>query len=254
MDDGLEIVKRIWVVESMEEYASFYDQTWADEFDRTLHPTKLYSSAVDLILEWKAAAYTAAMPWQLVTSIPNFLKGCSLVPQTIPIAVPTMTPAEAWSAYMKIKGFGITLWGSQRICYGAIYHAYENCLVGCLAVASGQLDYRPKRIGKVDKRAPWETLKDDLNAHVAKSLGDECLGDENVCLARLIRNALAHKGGRTNQDIDSRNKCMQIEDGFVQIRPIDTRNLFNLLKHKVNRVAQAVRPLPSFVKPDTQCS
>lgn len=245
MDDGTEIVKRIAVEEKMDEYVSFFDPTWAEEFLISLRMTKLDPYAIDLVFDWKAAAYTAAMPWLLVRAIPDFLKGYSSVPQMVPTAMPSMTPSDIWSKYRQNResnGFNIILWGSQRICYGAIYHAYENFLVSCL-VASGKSDYRPM---KKKGRAPWQVLKDDLNMLVAK-IGDECLEDENVFLARLVRNALDHKGGRTNREIESRNTCMQIEDGFVQIRPVDTRNLFNLLKHKASRVAEVTHALPVFL-------
>jgi hypothetical protein len=229
-DNGEEVF-RIHVVTDPDAYRNFYDMDWARRFSDLTETTRLSEPALNLILDWKGAAFTAAMPWVLIR-----LPG---------------DPYNRWDYYMGIGTFKTTLWSSQRICYAAIYHAYENFVTRCVAEAKNKPNYRPKK----HKRTPTEALGDDLN-DIIPGAGDYCLKDAHVDFARLVRNALAHNGGRSAPEIEAKNTehktdggrvhKLMILDGMIQVVPDDTRFLFDLLKQKVLWLAEKAKDHPKY--------
>jgi hypothetical protein len=232
----------IGIDKNINNYASFYDANWAGEFSSITEPTTLSEAGLDLILCWKGAAYTAAMPFLLVNGLRDILVGVNAGLQTrIPVSIAGLPGiSEIWESYMKIPGFTIVLWSSQRTCYGAMYHAYEHFLRVCVAVAAGVPTYkgtRPQLIGKLNE--------------IMGSVGDECLGSDAVTFAADIRNSLAHNGGRSSPDIESRagKYNLEIAGGRVHIRPANTRELFVLLEQKAMIVARMAKNNPQFQRP-----
>jgi hypothetical protein len=98
-----------------------------------------------------------------------------------------------WSDFLSpdIQEFQLSLWGCQRLCYGAVYHAYENFVRQCVGMVREEPDYR--------------ALFGKLVADGKAAFGDEaiayCLKDQFVKVARLTRNALAHNGGRLTDEL-----------------------------------------------------
>jgi hypothetical protein len=136
----------------------------------------------------------------------------------------------------------LALWGSPRTSYTSIFHAYENFLRQCTAVAIGEAgEYRPK--------SP-QLLKDAKTAF-GGPLADECLEARPVRIARLIRNSLAHNGGTVTSEFAKPENAhtIAVVDGRFQIMPYDTRALFNDLKGRALRLAEFAVTLPQL-KPD----
>ena len=53
-----------------------------------------------------------------------------------------LAPDEMWQHLLRNQEFQFALAGSQRLCYGAIYYAYEDFLARCVGLARGESDYR----------------------------------------------------------------------------------------------------------------
>lgn len=220
VDKGEE-VRHVYVDIALDAYRSFYDKGWAERFSNITETTKLSEPGLDLIRDWKGAAFTAAMPWVLIRFLDE--------------------PHRRWNYYMRIGTFQTTLWSSQRICYAAIYHAYENFLTRCVGAALNRPDYRPKK----RNRTPTQAVGDGLNTLISGA-GEYCLEDADVNYARLVRNALAHNGGRPSPEIERINTKLKIDDGQIHILPYDTRSLFDLLKQKVFWLAEKAKDHPQF--------
>src|SRR5207253_2041712 len=88
-----------------------------------------------------------------------------------------------WLKVGNLKG----LWGSQRTVYGAVYHTYENFVSRCVGLARNEPDYRSPNA---------KALHADARAAFGDTTADFCLTDQAVDAARLVRNALAHHGGK----------------------------------------------------------
>ena len=133
--------------------------------------------------------------------------------------------------------FRLNIWGSQRISYGAIYHAYENFIREAVGLALGVANYKAGHIS---------TLLKDCERSFGKPIADVCLADSDVEAARLVRNALAHNGGKETSKLHGVAHGILIENGELQMMAPDTRRLFDLLKSRAYKLAEKAVTLPSI--------
>jgi hypothetical protein len=132
-----------------------------------------------------------------------------------------------WSELLQEREFQLSLWGSQRICYVAIYHAFEDFVRQCVTAASGKpVGWRPEHLVRAARQAFGETFV------------ETCLGDHEVTQARLVRNALSHYGGKITAELTQLGCSLMVEEGVVQIMPADTAHLFDVLKERAYEVAK----------------
>jgi hypothetical protein len=142
-------------------------------------------------------------------------------------------PQALFDSYLDSPGgheLKLSLWGTQRVVYGAIYHAYENFVSQCVGVVKNDPGYRSDN-GK--------SLLADLKAAFDAGTIQDCVTDPVINIARLIRNALAHHGGRETEELKKEPHGIAICDGELQIMPDDTRHLFNALKDRALKLADA---------------
>ena len=208
----------------LDSYESFFDHDWARSLFRLVDQTQLDPLAMDLCTDWKGAANTARLPWLVVHSLESFhtgylqpnepfwqkltraLRGFFLdktkhsfnptkrkelagifdkvsddVQETIRKAPPALDRQKMWEAFLGVEEFSISLWSSQRLCYGAVYYAYENFLSQCVSIGQKKLDYRAHSAAQ---------LRDDLNKLFGSAIGNMCLDDGKVTLARRV----GHRG------------------------------------------------------------
>jgi hypothetical protein len=66
-----------------------------------------------------------------------------------------------------------------------------------------------------------------------------------VRAARLVRNALAHGGGRESEQLRAFPHGLAVENGTIQVLAQDVRRLFNVLKLKALRLTEKAVTLPS---------
>lgn len=135
-----------------------------------------------------------------------------------------------WSNFLSpdIVEFQLSLWGSQRLCYGAVYHAYENFIRQCVGTARKEPDYS----------ALFAKLVADAKAAFGNELTAYCLEDHVVTAARLTRNAPAHNGGRMTDQLRRIPHDLVVEDDEIQIMPPHTKKLFDELKQRVFRLTE----------------
>jgi len=131
----------------------------------------------------------------------------------------------------------LALWGSQRIGYGSIYHAYEDFVRQSVAVAKGKPGYGGRRI---------HTLFRDMALHFGKRVADDRLASRHVREARLVRNALAHHGGKETAQLKALGHHLAVEQGMLQIMASDTRALLDLLQRRAYRLVEAAAVLPEI--------
>jgi hypothetical protein len=129
-----------------------------------------------------------------------------------------------WSDFLApdIMEFHLSLWGSQRLCYGAVYHAYENFIRQCVEIARKEPEYR----------ALFAKLVTDGKAAFGNEVIAKCLEDQVVTAARLTRNALAHNGGRMTEQLSRIPHDLVVENDEIQIMPLHTKRLFDELKQR----------------------
>ena len=271
--------KKLMIDDRLESYQSFYDHEWARSFSQLVSGTMLDPPALDLCKDWKGAANAGRLPWHVVHSLKDFYYGylqpgdssfqrltkgllvwlqdrtrhsfnltkqkeligivnkvSQEVQEGITKAPPVLDLDEIWSEFLSITEFTLSLWSLQKLCYCAVYYAYENFLRMCVSIGQDRPEYRPRT----------DELMRDLRALFGIPIGDACLSDEGVVLARQVRNALAHNGGRATTEIEANRGELSILDGDIQIMPLDVRKLYTLLKGQVTAIAEKSRSMAAF--------
>ena len=232
-------------------------------------------------MEWKAAAYTASMPVELLRHVKafhdNFVNTGELnthllqlafgIPGELVKELPELTGDpellrklqtkvmgigariheartaakvefpldQLWNDYLKESVFQLSLWGSLRICYVAIYSAYDNFLARMVGVVLGQ------RV-----RTNQDFVKHLRNAF-GEAICDRCWTQTPVLIARLARHSLAHAGGRVTDELRNLKHGFEVRDDRIQIVPRNVKALWALLKKNVTEVVEAAVAMDRFV-------
>jgi hypothetical protein len=128
-----------------------------------------------------------------------------------------------------------SLWGSQRICYGAVFHAYEDFITQCVGLARNDPDYQVFK---------WKSLASHAKDAFGQAIADYCLTDQPVEIARLVRNRLAHNGGKICKELEALPHGIEVANDILQIKPVDNHKLFAMLKERVRLLAEAAIKVP----------
>jgi hypothetical protein len=271
-------IKNIRFSPDISDYDDFFDFQWSTQLTQIVEGTVFVQPAFDLTTDWHAATSVASMPstfmhsidgiWKVVhekndafkfaqklaNSMTNFLmnKLPDLASRRTEINAAMgelskeyerMRPADPfplqqqWEGLTDDMAFQLVLCGSQRLAFGAIYFAYEN--------------FVQHVIQKMIHNPTWRTNGNDtyssrLTALFDAAVANDCLvGQFDVVkLSRLVRNSLAHNGGRVTgelkaiADAQGNKFAFHILDGYLQIMAGNTRDLYNILKYKVLLLAE----------------
>lgn len=259
-------------------YESFYDHAWGVEFGKLSDESRIQLAAFDLTRDWKGIGLATRMPWLMIESLQSFHGGFT---KTNPPFYKRLTmafgrhvteksrlsnmqkkelleivnqlgedvqkdmeqlgsgfdPDAFWQEYLGVSEFCMALWNGQRIAFGAVYYAYENFLQRVVAVGRQDEGYRAMNIGD---------LRKGLEPFFGVALTRECLDDPKIEVARLVRNALTHDGGRVSDKLRKTAHGIRVEDDQLQIFPEDTRELFNLLKDRATKIAESAATNSAF--------
>jgi hypothetical protein len=132
-----------------------------------------------------------------------------------------------WQEALANSEFQLSLWGSQRLCYGGLYYAYEDFLL---------------RVFKLVKADPNYRIQDKFSKDFADAFGvplrDYCWSDQKVLAARFVRHALVHAGGRETKDVKGVKHGIKVADGELQIMAPNTVALFCLLKDRALKLTE----------------
>ena len=259
-------------------YESFFDHEWAARFGKLSDKSRLQLPAFDPTRDWKGIAVATRMPWLMVESVKSFHGGFTQtnppfhtrltrmfgeyvtsrsnlsnmrkkemleiveqlgadVQRDMARLGPAFDPQALWQEYLGVREFGLALWNAQRIAYGAIYYAYENFVQRVVAVGRTDDSYRAKR---------FPDLCNDFGTLFGDALRQECLGIPEVDIARLVRNALTHDGGRVSEKLRAKQHGITVEGDELHIMPHDTRGLFDLLKARATKIAETAANLATF--------
>ena len=269
--------KQFFIDPKYDSYQSFFDHTWAQGIDQLAAGTPLELVVFDLCAAWKSAANTHRLPWLMFQLFQSFARKFLEARESIGSlylgalnerlttemsglrhmqrrqlgealqriyeevrnkpdkVVGEFVLEKLWDRIVPEFEFSASLWASQRLCFGAIYYAYEDFLVRTYRVIAVDPDYRIRNA---------KQFGDDFAKAFTNGLRDYCFaGDVNV--ARMVRNSIAHNGGRETEELRKEKHPYRVESGEIQIVPSNTTSLFELLKERATKVvAEVVSRLP----------
>lgn len=279
--------RKIHIETDIKSYERYMPDDWGDKTITPIPTgTVLERLLLDLAMSWRSTSYTAQMP---VTSIRAMHaaaigRGSFVSPDSSIIAyseriigeltlrVPVLTengalraklvgelatiaaefrdraaavvdeyPIEPiWEQFMKVTAFGISLWASQRVAYVAFYNAYEAFIVGCLKVGTGLPSLR-----STDKKTFNQALRTGLGNDVSNS----CWSHHEINIARLVRHALSHNGGRETVDLNKQRHGIKLIGDELQIVPADNHRMLRRLRKAVEEVVAVTKDDTKFMAP-----
>ena len=281
---------------NLSSYDKFFDHEWARGIFESVNETPLEDAVYSLLLAWRSANGAHILPWLMANSLRQYVQGeikgnlhfrdnyaASFIEnivekiermmqsslksdqrRSLRQAVKTIEKEAHdafrvaqgrvhfdvdgyWKSLVETSEFQFSILGIQRINYGSLFFAYEDFLAN--AIRTKELSY---------------SSKDRNNAiHVAfpkyfgKSLTDFCCSHDEVTLARLVRNSLAHNGGRFGSEFEKftirftdatgsdrvllQGERFALVDGKIQITPANTAYLFCVLKERITKIVAEYR-------------
>lgn len=153
--------------------------------------------------------------------------------------------AGYWNFLIATSEFQFCILGTQRINYSSLFFAYEDFLANSI---------RTKEPGYSSKKPP---IKIAFANHFGDPLTKFCSDHEEVVLAKLVRHALVHNGGRFGKDLNDdyaarfvdvtgapkaqlRGDQFNVVRGKIQITPCNTAHLFHILKDRVTKIVETL--------------
>lgn len=136
----------------------------------------------------------------------------------------------------------LSIFGSQRASYAAFFFEYENFVTICVGLARKK---DPKLKNETYRVFNAGKLLENFKAAFDEELAKYCLTDQPVKVGRIVRNALAHNGGKIKEaDRAEVRDVIEEIDGFARIMPEHNRVLFNDLKERAFRLAERTVAFP----------
>ena len=274
---------------NLSSYERFFDHEWAKDTFAVAKNTPLEDAVNALVMAWRSTNGAHILPWLMVESLKAFAQGeldgniryrASYSDQVVKGFVNKLegmmqyslkldqrsalkravarieeeahqaikTAREQvqfevtgyWQFLVKAQEFQFCILGIQRINYGSLFFAYEDFLAN--VIRTKEPTYSSKR----------EPIKAAFARNFGDSLTDFCWNHDDVDLARLVRNALAHNGGRFGKDLEKYRPLfanvtgtdkpllqpdrINLVDEKIQITPDNTTHLFGVLKKRVSKI------------------
>ena len=272
-----EISRTIQFNPNQEAYKGFFCNEWKVSFLKMTQKSRLREPGFDLSRTWEAISEARQLPWLMVECLdmktcetfekfePWDCKKIKIIGNKIiaglekrgerirpmlrqklqqaikeygeeidstrsQVAVQVLEKrGDLWGQLIAHNDFNTSLWGLERMCYGGLYFSYEWYLTQCLRLKRGEPKYRWRH---------GANCFTDFAASFGEALTESCLRDEEIQLARVTRNALAHNGGRITSELEGRRHTFHIEGEEIQINADHTTNLFHKLKDRVSELTQ----------------
>jgi hypothetical protein len=279
--------RAIHIATDIRAYEGYVPEDWGEKTIGPIPAgTVLERLLLDLGMSWRSASYTAQMPatairvmhaaavgrssfvtpdssivafsekiiGTLVQRVPELTENgplrAKLMAELTTISVEFRDRAAAvknefpigpiWAEFIVETTFQISLWASQRVAYVAFYNAYEAFIVDCLKVGTGLSSIR-----STDKKVFNEALRSGL----AKDISGPCWSHHEINIARLIRHALSHNGGRETQDLKKQKHGVKLIGEELQIVPEDIHKMLRRLRNAVEEIVSVTKDDPKFIAP-----
>jgi hypothetical protein len=279
-----EIIAHVRVDSELASYQTFFDHQWAKDIHKLVRNTKLMPVVDSLTLHWKSVADAHLMPWLVTKSLSGFAAGFlkARPPVTVEVvgalqrklvselgdAIPRRAqkalkaaveriamntrqaavkavevtrsryrPADIWAELFALPEFQLSLLGSQRLCYAGVYFGYENFVRQCTSLATG--------VAETEYQDSFSAMRNGMET----AFGHDVTGyvvDKDVNVARHVRNALVHAGGRISDSLREIPHGLVVEGDVLQIVAADTAKLFHQLKARAFALAEQAVTLPAI--------
>ena len=281
-----EIIRTIQLTVDKDQYRGFLSDDWCETLEkRTSTKASLSEIAIDLMMEWRAAAYTASLPVAVIDQLKGyhdaFVKDGDLNTGLLRLADaliskltaslpevsldPTITRnirktiveigAELIEARDKAKSeveFPLEATWQEYLKKSAFQLSIWGSQRVCFVAAYNAFENFVVRtiahaVGCPTLRVTDSNFKTLFRQVYGDGLFSSCWTNNQIHVARLARHALSHAGGRLTKALSEQTHGFETRDGYIQITPEKNRELFALLQGAVSSLVETAVTLASFV-------
>ena len=280
-----EIIRRVYVHTTPDSYRNFLSDDCAARIDAlTSSAPKLSKLVLDVVLDWRAAAYAVSLPAmlpeqvkgyhdsfvnsgeinttflrlaegicrKLVRRIPELTSDPPLIRRLQAEVVNLGSDLEAAKSGTEVEMPLDELW-EEYIKLPAFYLGlWGSQRIGFVSIYNAYDNFVVEMV-KVALSPPRCRSSDSgFNNLFASAFGEplkaKCWTDGRLNIARAARHALSHAGGRVTKELaDLRPKHdFVLEEGRIQITPDKTKELYGLLKDCVYALSEEAVTMPEF--------
>lgn len=264
-------------------YHNIFNDDWGERIVALVKSSpKLSALVFDLLIEWRAAAYTAALPVTILEHMKAFHDGFvntaeinttllrladAVIPKLAEI-VPNLTadPVMVRDLRSAIVDTGAKIEAARDKAEFEFPleetwrdyltdHVYQLSLWGsqriCYVSIYNSYDNFLARAVRIAASLPsCRTSDRDFNKNLTTSFGEpnfkKCWTDSKLNIARLVRHSLSHAGGRITNDLEKLEHGFAMLDDRIQVMPDNTKALYKLLEECVYSLAETAVTMPEF--------
>ena len=124
----------------------------------------------------------------------------------------TVTPEQAWSAFIEEKAFRFRVWSCLQTASVAAFNAYEGFLAAPL----------PPRVGR-------EGFDDRAKKYYGDKLHQRLLHTHVIDVATQLRHAISHNQGRCTDNLNKFRHGLATHDGLISVYPGDIRKFIKAM-------------------------
>jgi hypothetical protein len=144
--------------------------------------------------------------------------------------VESNTANDAWDLYLQNSEFQLSIVGLMNQTYSGIFFAYEHFVLSCYRIVSRDQSTRTNR-GDFSQK---------LASAIGEAVAEQCWNGHEMRGRKLIRNAIAHNGGKFHTQLDPWKSDLHVIDGVIQIAASENRQLYGSLASNVDALVSAV--------------
>jgi hypothetical protein len=275
--------RHVMIDDRLESYENFVPEAWARAISKAApQESILDNKLMDLVLSWRATAYTASMPASVVRSVQSAVEGVvespmrdSDVVRFADGAVKLMSRRlsalvedrklrdQILTELVKVGDRVRETRSNVRLELPAdkVWQNFVTVAPFYLAVWSSQrvsyvafynsyegfiVDCVKHAHGLERLRTTDKDFFDKLRTAFAKDVSSPCWTHHEMNIGRLVRHALSHANGKVTADLKKQNHSIQTVDGVLQIMPADNHKLLARLRAGVNALVACAKEDPRF--------
>ena len=278
-----ESIRTVYLNTKHEDYRNFFSDDWGERINRlTEHKPKLSELVFDLMMGWRAAAYTASQPLSILDHMKAFhdafvntgqinttlLRLAEIIPGRLANDLPELTvdPTVVRRIREKLVDIGAEIendraeaqvefplektWESYLADDAFQLSLWGSQRICYVSIYNSYEDFLVRAVsigsGIDGLRTTEKHFKKTLVGTFGEQIRDKCWTDPQINIARLARHAISHAGGRVTEALGKQNHGFVVRDGRIQIVPENTRALFAMLRDAAFALAESATEAEEF--------
>lgn len=272
---------------NMDAYRGLFSDDWGVRVtDFADGKSKLDPIVFDLLMEWRAAAYTASLPLAIIDHMKGYhdglfekrefsttlLRVASAVIGKLEHSIPELTSDSGMIRKLRER---IVVLGAEfeeardkaqfefpvaetwrdyldnNVYQLSLWGSQRTCYVSVYN-SFDSFAFRCVRCvrdlqNQQTSRTSQESFKDEFKATFGVDLKGACWTSSDVTLARAVRNSLTHANGTITRELAPRRDLkILVQDDLLHVMPDDTKHLYSVLSKAALTLVEKASTMPDF--------